>query len=208
MAGERPSVGSSSSRILRVGGERARDRYHLALATGELRPSALAIAFQSWKDLVGERNALVRPASNLARPGRHFDILGNGQFAEHFALLGGKTDARSGNSIWTQADDRGAVELDRARERPVHAHDGAECRGLAGTVAADETHELAGPYLQGDAAQDGASLNIDYEVANGEHQCFFRLPTTISITAGSAKNAFGGRSASTLPSDSAMMRWE
>ena len=58
------------------------------------------------------------------------------------------------------------------------------------------------------AAQHAAALNVDGEIAHREHQCPRRLPITVSISCGSAKNSSGGRSASTLPSDSAMMRCE
>src|SRR5262249_19915033 len=106
------------------------------------------------------------------------------------------------------ADDRAAHQLDRARQRRAKAHDGAERRGLAGAVAADQVDDLAGADLERDAAQDAAPLHLDHEIANAQHQVRLRLPTTVSMMIGSAKNGPGGRSASTLPSDSAMMRSE
>ena len=62
--------------------------------------------------------------------------------------------------------------------------------------------------LERDAAQHAAALDIDREITHRQHQCPLRLPITVSIRSGSAKNRSGGRSASTLPSDSAMMRCE
>ena len=81
-------------------------------------------------------------------------------------------------------------------------------RRLAGSIAPDQTNQLAFAHLERHAAQNVAALDVDDEIADLEHQCPRRLPITVSIKCGSAKNCSGGRSASTRPSDSAMMRWE
>src|SRR5262249_12360600 len=69
-------------------------------------------------------------------------------------------------------------------------------------------HEFAGGDVDRYPAQDGAAVDVDFQVPDCEHHGVLRLPTTVAMMCGSEKNGPGGRSASTLPSASAMTRSE
>src|ERR1700719_3520669 len=112
------------------------------------------------------------------RPGRQRDVLGDGELAEHFALLRREADAAAGDLIGLAADKARVQKVDGSGDGCAETHDGAKDRRLAGAIAADEADELARAHFKRDIAQDAASLNVDHEIADGEHQ-FLRLPTTI-----------------------------
>src|SRR5262249_61765242 len=101
-----------------------------------------------------------------------------------------------------------AVKGERASRRLAKAHDGAERRVLACAVAPDQAHQLARLDLERDTAQHAAALHVDAQVLRAQHQCLLRVPITFSMSRGSAKNRSGGKSASTRPSESAMIRCE
>src|SRR5262249_3103443 len=183
-------------------------RHHLALAAGQRMAAAVAVALEPRKHLVGVGDARRGVAAVRPRPGRHGDVLGDGELAEHLALLGREADAEARHLEWPATDKVLAVELDRTGRRAAEAHDGAEARGLAGTVAADQADELARLHLERHAAQHRAAIDVDPEIAHRQHQCPRGLPTTAATSAGSAKNLSAGRSASMRPSDSATMRCE
>src|SRR5205807_2349482 len=133
------------------------------------------------------------------------------------AFLRRKADAGTRDLERAKPANIPAVECDGSRGRPAKSHDGAQARRLSRPVAADQTNELAGSDLETHPAQHGAAHDVHREIGDREHQrvSTFRLcdeacraPTTASIRAASAKKRSGGRSASTLPLESAMMRLE
>src|SRR5881397_2254980 len=110
--------------------------------------AALAVALEAGEHAIGILDARLGGARAGASPGRHCNVLGDGELAEHLAFLRGKADAHARDPVWPKADDVLAVEFDRAGRGLEKAHDGAETRGLAGAVAADQADELAGIDLE------------------------------------------------------------
>ena len=115
-------------------------------------------------------------------------------------------DARPERSQGREAP---ALEGDRAGQRLAETHDAAERGGLAGAVAPDQADQLALAHLERDAAQDAAALDVDDEIA--DLPASERPPPLADHGFDQMRigeEARGGRSASTPPSDSAMMRCE
>ena len=69
---------------------------------------------------------------------------------------GNEGDALAEDAVGRQPADALAVERDRAGRRPQPAHDGAQRRGLAGAVAAEDADDLAGIHRKRDARSTGA----------------------------------------------------
>ena len=63
----------------------------------------------------------------------------------------------------SRAADRPAVEIDRAGAQPPQPHDGAQGRGLAGAVAAEQHGQPPAPHGEIDAVQDviAADMGVD-----------------------------------------------
>ena len=81
-----------------------------------------------------------------ARPRQHrahFEVLGDGERREHLAAFRDLPDAEIADAVRRQAGDVGAAQHDAAARRPVHAGDGADQRGLAGAVGADDGDDRA-----------------------------------------------------------------
>src|ERR1043166_3062275 len=110
--------------------------------------AAVAVALESREHAIGILDARLGGARARASPGRHCDVLGDGELAEHLAFFRGEADAHARDPIWPKPGDVLAVEFDRAGRGLKKAHDSAETRGLAGAVAADQADELAGIDLE------------------------------------------------------------
>src|SRR5262249_62332745 len=82
-----------------------------------------------------------RPRLHM-HPGGQGDVFRDRQLAEDLALLRREADAKPRDPVRPQPDEVDAVEGDRAGCRLAKTHDGAERRGLAGTVATTEVHPL------------------------------------------------------------------
>ncbi len=78
------------------------------------------------------------------------DVLGDAQRAHEAALLEDHGDAGVGGALLVEADDRRAVELDRAAVGLVDARHEVHERRLAGAVLADQRVDLAGADLERD----------------------------------------------------------
>src|SRR6202011_628213 len=77
---------------LRPERERAGDRDHLALAAGKRVAAAVPVALEAWEYAIGFVDPRLRRAPAGTGPGRHGDVLGDRELAEHLAFLGGKSD--------------------------------------------------------------------------------------------------------------------
>src|SRR5262249_35717987 len=189
--------------------QRARDRHHLAFAAGERVAAARAVALELGEHAVNPLDPRLGLPRLRMRPGWQRDIFRDRELAEYFALLRRKADPTPRDPVWAQPDEIRTLETDdRAGCRFAKTHDGAQARGLARAVAADQIDQLARLDLEGDATQHAAALDVHGQIFDPQHRCPIRLPMTLSIRRGSAKNCVGGRSASTRPSASAMIRCE
>jgi hypothetical protein len=103
---------------LRVEGQRARNRDHLAFTARELVAAARGVIAQFREDLVGERDARFRIAALGTGPGRQFDVLGDVEIAEDLALLGRVANAELGR-CGVSASRRFPCPGNRSCPRPV-----------------------------------------------------------------------------------------
>src|SRR5215475_6921645 len=188
--------------------ERARDRHHLALDAGQRMTAARAVALERGEHTVSLLDPRCCRSRLRVHPSRQGDVFRNRQLPEYLALLRREGDAEARDLVRPQPHEVDAVKGDRAGRWLAKAHDGAERRGLACTVATDQVHQLARLDLERDTVQHAAALHVDAQVLRAQHQCLLRLPITFSMSCGSAKNRSGGKSASTRPCESAMMRCE
>ena len=100
------------------------------------------------------------------------------------------------------------LKRDGPRARTEIAHDRSQQGGLARAVPPDQADDLVRADVERQPAENVAGLDVDVEVADGEHQGFRRRPTTMSTTLASAWISAGVASARTLPWWSAMIRSE
>ncbi len=83
--------------------------------------------------------------------------------------LGDLADAEIADAVARLAGDLFALEADRAARRAVHPGDGADQRGLAGAVRADDGDDLALGDLERDAVERLRVAVEEIEIADGEH---------------------------------------
>ena len=101
---------------------------------------------------------------------RQDEVLLDGQAADDAPVLGHELDAGLGRLVRLQRVQRLAGEPDLAalHRRRFGARDGAERRGLAGAIAAEQSEDLALPHVERNALHDVALAVIGVEVAAGE----------------------------------------
>ena len=92
--------------------------------------------------------------------GAHLEVLLDGHPREDPATFGNLDDALGGHLVDLESRDLLAEQLDRARARGEKARDRLERRRLAGTVRADERHDLAFVDVDGDALE-GLDLPVE-----------------------------------------------
>ena len=95
-----------------------------------------------------------------AAPGREQHILAHRQLAEDAHILRHVSDAEPGDVRRVQRGDRLAVENDLAESRLPQAHDGAQSRGLAGAVAAEQRGDASAPDGEIDAMQNAIAADV------------------------------------------------
>ena len=83
-----------------------------------------------------------------------FQVLVNRQVGENTAVLRHVAEPEPGDAVSGPARDGLALEGEGFGPRRDQPHDGFEGRGLAGAVAADQRHHLAGFHLKRKSEQD------------------------------------------------------
>src|SRR5262249_41758729 len=145
--------------------QRARDRHHLAFAAGERVAAARAVALELGEHAVNPLDPRLGLPRLRMRPGWQRDIFRDRELAEYFALLRRKADPKPRDPVWAQPDEIRTLETDdRAGCRFAKTHDGAQARGLARAVAADQIDQLARLDLEGDATQHAAALDVHGQI--------------------------------------------
>ena len=190
--------------------QRARNRHHLALAAGQRLPAALAIALELREHTIGFGDAL------LAR-GRS---LGRSRSASRCSR------PRSGRRTLRSPPARSRCPGARSRYGPQARRDRARRTsiapdaGLRKPMMVRNVVVLPAPLRPTRQTSSPAptsndtprSTRLPWMSTTRSRTASISAPaacrSTVSIRCGSAKNRSGGRSASTLPSDSAMMRCE
>src|SRR5262249_54896821 len=133
----------------RAGPQDPSDRQHLLLAARQGSPAGpepLLEIREELEDLVD-----VDPAGADRR--RQQEILLDGEAREDAALLRAERQAAPRNLVRGQTDQLAALQTRRAATPGHDPHDRLERRRLAGAVAAEQGHRLAGAYLEIDAVE-------------------------------------------------------
>src|SRR5262249_60111331 len=101
-------------------------------------------------------------------------VLGDGHVGEDLSLLGYIGDAGTSDAEGALTGNVLALENDAPAGRLHEAHDGFQCRGAAGAVAAKQAHDLTLPDFHGYAMQDMALLVVSVQsvdLEQGYIQC-------------------------------------
>src|SRR5215467_3074181 len=134
----------------RAGAQDTADRQHLLFATRQFRALARAEALLE----VGKQreDAVEAEAPGLDHRWQQ-QVLLDAERGEDAALFRTERDAGAPDLVRRPVDQLAPLELHRAGALADDAHDRLERRGLAGAVAAEQRHHLAGAHLEADAVQ-------------------------------------------------------
>src|ERR1019366_3972145 len=123
--------------------------------------------------------------------GAHIQVLDRRQGRENLAAFGDLTDAETADLMPRPAGDIQAAEIDVAACRLVHPGDGADERGLAGAVGADNGDDGALLDLERDAVERLGVAVEHVEIFNLQHHAITSAPKYESITARSRTTCSG-----------------
>src|SRR5579883_507436 len=147
---------------LRLAHHAAADCQHLLLAArqraGVLRP-ALLQAGEDGDDVV----EVLLPAGAATAVAAELEVLANRQVGEDAPAFRDLDEARLDDAGRAGTGDIDTVEVDPAAERTIEAAEIVVERRLAGAVAAQQRHDLAGADAEIDAAQD-----LDWAIARAQ----------------------------------------
>src|SRR6267142_5356722 len=132
-----------------AGPQDAPDRQHLLLAPRQRGAAGPEPLFQVREELV-DRVEAETPGTDRRR---QQEVLLDGEAREDAALLRTEGEPEPRDLIRRQADQLAALQADRAPPAAHDAHDRLEGRRLAGAVAAQQRHRLAGADLEADAVE-------------------------------------------------------
>ena len=107
-----------------------------------------------------------------ARPRQHrahLEILQYGERRKHLAAFGHLADAEIADPVRFQSADAFVAQHDAALRRAQHAGDGADERGLAGAVGADDRDDRALRDFNRHAVERADVAVGHFKVLNGEH---------------------------------------
>ena len=183
--------------------ERASDREHLLLATGERARELLLALLETRKELVHPRHVAVHVAQIAARVRPHHEVVEHDHSREEPPSLGRLAYAEAHDLVRLRIRDVAAVEHDAAAGRVHEAGDRAQRRGLPRAVGADERDDLARRNGERHAAQglhaaveDVDPIHLEERCRRrrrGRHQCCF--PRYASMTRWSLRTCSGVPSA-------------
>ena len=129
---------------LRRAHQAAADRQHLLLAARQRAGRLPLRARPARGNIASTRSRFcVAPRARARQHRAHLEVFGNRQRRENLPALGHLADAEIADAMARPAGDIGAAEQDAAARRPQHAGDGADQRGLAGAVGADDGDDRA-----------------------------------------------------------------
>src|SRR5262249_37896387 len=130
-----------------------RDREHLLLAARE-RSGRLARTFAQDREHRQHALAILLTQAARARQQRaHIEVFGNAERREYLPALGHLPNAEIADAEARPAGDVLIAIKDAPAARPDHATDGADQRGLARSVGADDRHDRALVDLERDAVE-------------------------------------------------------
>ena len=191
IVGARPSDSSSIISSFGPGHERAAERQHLLLATGQVAGHLARARPEDREQLLHFGARRLDPVWVLPdRPRRQPQVLGHRQRGEHALAAGHQRDAAMRRDVGRQLGDVLVLERDRPTTRPHEAADALEQGGLARTVGAQQGHDLAFGDLEVDAEQD-LHRPVGHVDALAGKQAHFAAPTrsrfAVPLVDGSAR---------------------
>ena len=149
MTGASPRRQLVDQQQLRPAHQRAGDRQHLPLAAGEKTADARTQFGEAWKEMIG----LLVQTPPLRRIGgarhRRSEVLRHRKIGEHLLAFGHQHDAAAGDLVRRAVFDPRACECNRSLGDAgvvdaEKSRNGAQCRGLAGAVGAEQSDDLPG----------------------------------------------------------------
>ncbi len=155
--------------------QRAADHQHHLLATGEAVAWKCAARAQDRELRLDRGDVLLDRRLVVAQIGADPQILGDREIGEDLPAFRTMGDAGGDDVFGTH---RREIALRRALRRPKQdapalrpqqAGDGGESRGLAGTIGADQSDDLALLDLQADAAQGMGAAAAHVHVFKPQH---------------------------------------
>src|SRR5207244_12181389 len=144
-----PLGGLVEEQHARAGPERASDREHLLLSTGELRAGVGTPLAQNGKRFVDP----IEWPSGVRDDRRECQVLLYTERGVNPAVIRDMAEACSRAGVRRQARDVTPVQANGASALPVETHEASQKRGLAGAVPSDERDELAFADVQRHVAQ-------------------------------------------------------
>ena len=121
----------------------AADRQHLLLAAGQRAGRLRAPLGEPREQRRARDRGSWRGGAGARQHGAHLEILVTRQGRKHLPAFGDLADAEIADAVARPAGDVGAAKHDAAARRRLHAGDGADQRGLAGAIGADDGDDLA-----------------------------------------------------------------
>ena len=168
--GDRPSEGSSSSSSRGSAWSPPGEGQHLRLAAAQARRRPIQLVREGGKQAAQIGPGAPPKHESAAMVGAHAEVLLHAQGPEDQAPLRHLDDAAGHDGVRGQAADRLPLEPDLAGGRRHDARDGIENRCLAGSVHADDGHDLPGPHLQGHPVDRAQAAVGDAEIAHFKHR--------------------------------------
>ena len=132
--------------------ERATDREHLLLATGERACELFCALLEAREELVHAREVALDAAALLARVGPHQKVVEHDHPRKEAPALGRLADADPHDLVGLGLREVASVEADLPPGGMHESRDRPQRRRLSRTVGADERHNLAGAHRYGQAA--------------------------------------------------------
>src|SRR5579871_1930731 len=176
-----PERGFVENKQSRLGHQPAADCEHLLFAARERAGTLRAALTEAGKN----RESAIPiggAASGGAAIAAQIEVLSDGKIGEDPSTLGDVDEAARNNRRRLLAFNGDAVEADRTGSRPHDAGDGAIERGLADTIGAEDSDDLARGDVEVDAAQHLGVAVAGAQIADFEkrrlsgHQHFPPLP--------------------------------
>ena len=158
----------------RFGHQRATEREHLLLATGQRSGRLTQPLLQAGKHVEDELLD-VRPRRRTAgSDGAELKMLGDREVRKDLPAFGHVHDPAAHDLVRIELVEPLALELDRASPRCDDAGDRAQQRRLAGTVRAEHGREAALLDIERNVAQHQRQAVARFELPNAQHASLLR----------------------------------
>ena len=150
----------------RAGAQDSGDRQHLLLAARQFG----ALAVEPLLEIGKQFEDLIQRQPARAHDRRQQQIFADVEAGENPALLGAKSHPHARNPVRRCPDDILVAETDRAGALADNPHHRFQRRRLAGAVASEQRHHLAGVHIEVDAVEDVRLAVPGFEILNRQHR--------------------------------------